>query len=76
MKLYQKNTLPGFWQKISEAMDEVDITLLVLKLWVLRVSGMGCYAQKCEKCLNHCILFIVHPYTYIQLTSRPNSEIK
>jgi hypothetical protein len=40
------------------------------KPWVLRVSGMGCYAQKCEKMSQSLHLI----YTHTQLTSRPNSE--
>ncbi len=42
----QENTFSGILQKISEAMDEVAIFYKFPIPWVLRVSEMGCYAQK------------------------------
>jgi hypothetical protein len=44
-------------------MDEVEnIFCLFPNTWVLRMSRMGCYAQKCEKMQNYCTLLHIHKF--------------
>jgi hypothetical protein len=52
-----KNAFSGFFQKLSQAINEVEIFFCQFpNPWALRVSGMGCYTSKCEKSQNHCTL--------------------
>jgi hypothetical protein len=64
MKLYQKNNIFQFFaKKNTQAMDEVNSFAISQILGSLRVSGMGYYAQKCEK-----LPMSLHPNDNFQLT--------
>ena len=50
MKKYKKNVFSGLCQKFPQATDEVkNFFCHFPSPWVLRMSGMGGYGQKCEK---------------------------
>jgi hypothetical protein len=57
-------------------MDEVDIMLLVLKLWALMGVRDGLLWPKMLKMPKSLHLIYFYTLTHKQLTSRPNSEIK